>query len=1325
MAFKSWLTFLLICFSFLTDAQSRKKLYLEEIPIKSYSYGIPAVVAKANQGGGPLSIANQVFPHGIGVASTSILGFQLNENASSFHAFVGVDDQGSKILTHRFYVLGDKKILFESGDLRFGDLPKEVNVDLKGIKRMGLLVIVSDEGHTKVFTDWADAYFVMKGDKQPIPIPNDSNRYILTPQTSQYPKINSPLVFGVRPGHPVLFSVAASGIKPMTYHADQLPQGLQLDSLTGIISGVLHEKRSHYINLSVKNQLGVVHRSLELRVGDTIALTPPMGWNGWNSWSRNIDREKVLFSARAMVEKGLKDHGWTYINIDDCWQGERSRSDHAIQANSKFPEFKSMIDTIHTMGLKLGVYSTPWIVSYAGYPGGSSLFPNGAFPDSIAVNKRAFRYTGPYRFEKEDAKQFAKWGVDYLKYDWRIDIESALRMSKALQQSGRDIVFSISNSAPFSDVRDWQKLANMWRTGPDIRDSWHGLFQTSFTIDKWAPYNGPGHWNDPDMMIVGNVTTGSEMHPSRLTPDEQYSHVSLLALLSSPMLIGCPIDQLDSFTLNLLTNDEVISIGQDPMGNSARLVKEMNGIQVWLKPLKDGDYAVGIFNTHDYGKNPVSFIRWGDEKPNSFRLEISQLGLTGNWEVRDVWRQQDLFMKDGYIDFLIPYHGVRMLKLSKLVEADSIPLHSLPIQSFSEGIRPVKALSNYQGDSMRIAGKFYSHGIGLQSVSVLPFQLNGKGLKFMAKVGADDMGNKNIPIRFYVLGDGKILYQSQSMSVGSPAEQIEIDLKGIQRFGLLVTDEVGGISNKRTYGNWADAVLFMEKGALPIQVPNETNRYIQTPKPATNPRINNATVYGARPGSPVLFSIAASGQRPMQFQAKGLPEGLKLDNRTGIITGRVSQRGNYNIRIIAINAYGRDTAGIQLKIGDTIALTPPIGWNGWNSWAHKIDRDKVLSSARAMVSKGLSQFGWNYINIDDTWQGIRSGKDHALQPNDKFGNFKTMVDTIHSMGLKAGLYSTPYISTYAGYPGGSSDMQEGGETHELISKNRQPYMRIGKFRFEDTDARQMAEWGFDFLKYDWRIDVSSTERMASALRKSGRDVVLSISNSAPYEKASDWIRTTQMFRTGPDIRDSWNSLYTTTFSLDKWSPYTGPGHWPDPDMMIVGDVSTGAGLHPTRLTPDEQYSHVSLYALLAAPMLIGCPIESLDSFTLNLLTNAEVIAINQDPLGKGGRRVIEENGVQLWVKELIDGSFALGMFHTADYGKTPASYFRWGNESSKTFEIDLSRIGMKGLWRIRDVWKQQDIEPSTDKLSTSIPHHGVKLFRIYPLGNRSNLKSVN
>ena len=185
-------------------------------------------------------------------------------------------------------------------------------------------------------------------------------------------------------------------------------------------------------------------------------------------------------------------------------------------------------------------------------------------------------------------------------------------------------------------------------------------------IDKWAPFGGPGHWNDPDMLILGNVTTGMELHPTRLTPDEQYSHVSLFSLLAAPLLIGCPIEQLDDFTLNLLTNDEVIEVDQDPLGKPARMVSDENGVQIWARPLEDGSLAIGFFNTDDYGKTPQSYVHWGDEKPKSFTFDLIAFGLKGKYKIRDLWRQKDLGEFEGSFKTEIRHHGVVMIKLVKV-----------------------------------------------------------------------------------------------------------------------------------------------------------------------------------------------------------------------------------------------------------------------------------------------------------------------------------------------------------------------------------------------------------------------------------------------------------------------------------------------------------------------------------------------------------------------------------------------------------------------------------------------------------------------------------
>ena len=657
------LLFASLFFVFSVFAQQTRSVYLDNLTIQSFSEGIPGVTAKSCAGGDSIRMKGKVYQRGVGVHSTSVLTFQLNGKGLSFSAITGVDDSATPGMVYKMYAIGDEKILFESNPMKMGDAPQMVNVNLKDVKRFGLLVMVKEERGTKTYSNWANAVITMKDSSLPETVPNDKDRYILTPAPSKQPKITTPAVFGATPGNPFLFTVTATGERPMKFSASPLPAGLSIDATTGIITGKVSQRGTYKVSLSATNSLGSNVKILNIKIGDTIALTPPIGWNGWNSWARNIDQDKVMSSAKAMVSKGLSNHGWSYINIDDAWQGYRGGKYNAIQPNSKFPSFIPMIEFIHSLGLKVGVYSTPWITSYAGYVGGSSNFENGAYPDSVKNNKRSFRYIGKYRFDENDAKQMADWGIDFLKYDWRIEVSSTARMGDALKKYGRDIIYSISNSAPFSNVNDWVKLTNMYRTGPDIRDSWLGLYTCAFTLDNWGPYGGPGHWNDPDMMILGNVSTGTDIHPTRLTPDEQYSHVSLFSLLAAPLMIGCPIEQLDDFTVNLLSNDEVIEIDQDPLGKSGRLIADENGVQIWAKPLEDGSYAVGLFNTANFEKTPQSYFHWGTEKENKFTFAFDKLGLKGNWRVRDVWRQKDLGVFANNFSTSIRHHGVVMVRL--------------------------------------------------------------------------------------------------------------------------------------------------------------------------------------------------------------------------------------------------------------------------------------------------------------------------------------------------------------------------------------------------------------------------------------------------------------------------------------------------------------------------------------------------------------------------------------------------------------------------------------------------------------------------------------
>jgi alpha-galactosidase len=484
------------------------------------------------------------------------------------------------------------------------------------------------------------------------------SRYILTPRPGPEPRINGPKIFGVRPGHPILFTIPASGTKPITFDIDNLPKGVKFDKNTGRLSGSIDKPGEYKMVIEAKNKAGKTKRDFKIVVGETIALTPPMGWNSWNIYASKVTQELVLANATAMARSGLMDHGWSYMNIDDVWQGKRGGEFHAILPDSStFPDMQTLCDEVHKLGLKVGIYSTPWVESYGHHIGGSAMNPEGAFEktkDNIPRNKKQLPYAiGTYTFVKNDVKQWAKWGFDYLKYDWNpAELPETKEMYEVLRSSGRDIVFSLSNSIPFASIGELSKVSNAWRTGGDIRDNWKSLKTRLLTQDKWAPYAGPGHWNDPDMMIVGWVGWGKGPYPTHLTPDEQYTHVSAWCLQSVPLLLGNDLTKLDDFTISLLTNDEVLAVNQDPLGKQATVVTKIDSCGVLAKPLEDGSMAAGLFNITDSLTRKLA-VKWTD------------LGITGKWIVRDLWRQKDLGVFENEFAADVPPHGVVMIRLRK------------------------------------------------------------------------------------------------------------------------------------------------------------------------------------------------------------------------------------------------------------------------------------------------------------------------------------------------------------------------------------------------------------------------------------------------------------------------------------------------------------------------------------------------------------------------------------------------------------------------------------------------------------------------------------
>jgi hypothetical protein len=324
------------------------------------------------------------------------------------------------------------------------------------------------------------------------------------------------------------------------------------------------------------------------------------------------------------------------VNIDDGWEAEERAPDGGIRTNGKFPDMKALADSVHARGLKLGIYSSPGPQTCGGF-------------------------LGSWQHERQDAETWARWGIDYLKYDlcsyMRLmskepTLEEHQRpyavMSEALRAQPRDIVFSLCQYG-LMDVWSWgpSVRGNAWRTTGDIEDTWESMAGIAAQQDVPAPFAGPGHWNDPDMLVVGIVGWGGSPHPSRLTPDEQYSHISLWSLLAAPLLLGNDLTRLDEFTRNLLTNDEVIAIDQDPLGAAARLVVNADGWQIWLRKLSDGRRAFGVFNLQ--------------QDFRTLRLDPAVLGIPAGAPVRDLWRQQNLGPLRSGFPARVPPHGVLLL----------------------------------------------------------------------------------------------------------------------------------------------------------------------------------------------------------------------------------------------------------------------------------------------------------------------------------------------------------------------------------------------------------------------------------------------------------------------------------------------------------------------------------------------------------------------------------------------------------------------------------------------------------------------------------------
>ena len=367
------------------------------------------------------------------------------------------------------------------------------------------------------------------------------------------------------------------------------------------------------------------------RTANGLALTPPMGWNSWNRFGCRIDEATVRAMADAIAANGMKAAGYRYVVIDDCWHGARDADGFITADAQKFPSgIKALADYVHARGLKFGIYSDAGAKTCGGKPGSQG-------------------------HEYQDALTYARWGVDYLKYDWcstgvRNAEEAYALMADAIKASGRPMVLAICD---WGNNRPWEwgaKIGNLWRTTSDIRDAWAGREKWSIGMtdivdlnERLYPFAGPGHWNDPDMLEVGN---------GGMTPTEYRSHFSLWAMMAAPLIAGNDIANMDADTRAILLNAEVIAVDQDPLGRQGRRIRDDGDLEVWARPLSDGSQAVLLFN------------RSG--APASIAVTWPEIGLTARVkaEVRDLWAHRSLGRKAGRFTATVPSHGVGMVRIT-------------------------------------------------------------------------------------------------------------------------------------------------------------------------------------------------------------------------------------------------------------------------------------------------------------------------------------------------------------------------------------------------------------------------------------------------------------------------------------------------------------------------------------------------------------------------------------------------------------------------------------------------------------------------------------
>lgn len=620
------------------------------------------------------------------------------------------------------------------------------------------------------------------------------------------------------------------------------------------------------------------------------------------------------------------------------------------------------------------------------------------------------------------------------------------------------------------------------------------------------------------------------------------------------------------------------------------------------------------------------------------------------------------------------------------VASGDLALSSLDLSAVSQEWGNPGKNESVDGNPIRLGGKTYESGLGTHAASSFDLRLDGNALRFQAVVGVDDEVERRGSVRFLVVVDGKRKFDSGVIHGGDAPKNVDVDLSGAKQLTLVVNDGGDGIDSD--HGDWADARLTLKdvskrpKTASAKQEPTMD----LAPVDMVHTMINGPRVIGGTPGREFLFRVPATGQAPLKFTYKGLPDGIKPTGDGRVLRGTVPPEGRHTFTVVVTGPKGTDRREITIVSGlHKLAQTPPMGWNSWNVWGTSVTADKVRASADAFVRLGLADLGYNFVNIDDAWEAGRDA-DGNIQTNEKFGDMLPLSTYVHSLGLKLGIYSSPGPKTCGGY--------EGSYDHEF------------------QDAATWAKWGIDYLKYDWCSygQISRGDslmelkkpylHMRDALDAANRDIVYSL---CQYGMGQVWgwgeSIGGDLWRTTGDITDTWNSMSSIGFAHSDRGYRIGPSAWNDPDMLVVGRLGWGSSPRPNRLTGNEQITHITLWSMLAAPLLIGCDLTQVDELTRRLLMNHDVIEIDQDPLGKPAQRVWSQGSLEIWARPLADGAYAVALFNR-------------GAERAKIRTEWARDLKLNETPNVRDLWRRRDLGRIAEGYAVDVPAHGAMLLRV-------------